>query len=308
MANDLSSVRIMRLNLLMRQLITFPGLPRQELMVRAGINTQRMLQRDIQYLREFYDADIEYDFRRQAYICKNPGSFFIQLKLNQEEIVALVAGLDMAKHFLPHLAPSCDSVWAKLEEILPAETVAEGKSLGHSARVALPIAKMDPEIFRKLLCAAHKCQSVSILYKSPYSNTGLKLHKLSPWKFFFQEHAWYMLAWNHRFQKEGVWRLSRIQDAHITDEPYTPCPCEEEFENIISSAWFGWSKELKYSIEMNIKPPLASLVQEIVWHPTQTIEEQPDGSVILKAKVSELEPVKEWAEGHKAELSVSLLK
>lgn len=294
MAIDISSVRIVRLNSLMRQLIMFPCLPRQELMRRLEITTSRMLQRDVQYLREFYDADIEYDFRKGGYRCNSPGSFFLQLKLNQDEITALVAGIDMAKHFLPHLAGSCDSVWHKLEEILQPDIVAEGKSLGHSTRVALPIARMDTAIFRKLLENAHKHKSISILYQSPYNGKKPRRHTLSPWKFYFQEHAWYMLAWNHYFQKEGVWRISRIQDVELHQDEYVPCPCDDEFEHITSSAWFGWSKDLAYKVELKILPPLASSVSEILWHPTQTIEQQPDGSVILRATVSELEPVQWW--------------
>lgn len=295
MASDVSSVRIVRLNALMRQLIMFPRLPRKELMQRLEITSARMLQRDIQYLREFYDADITYDFKKQCYKCESPGSFFLQLKLDQDEITALVAGIDMARHFLPHLSKSCDSVWKKIEELLKPDIVAEGKSLGHSARVVLPVAKMDASIFKSLIKHAHDHKAIEILYKSPYNDKPPQRHTLSPWEFYFQEHAWYMLAWNHFFKKEGVWRISRIKEVRESKDAYTPCPPDFDFESIISSAWFSWSKDLKYEVELKIKPPLAASISEIMWHPTQTIEQQPDGSVILRARVSEIEPVEWWA-------------
>ena len=105
-----------------------------------------------------------------------------------------------------------------------------------------------------------------------------------------------MLAWNHAHKQEGVWRISRAKGVRPLSESYVPCPDGFDFENITASAWFGWSKDLKYDVKLRIKPPLASSVAEIIWHPTQTVEEQADGSVILRARVSDIEPVKWWAE------------
>ena len=303
MSADISSIRIERLNNLMRQLILYPNMPRNELMRKLEIDNVRTLQRDIKYLRDLYNADIEYDFRMRAYKCKNHGSFYVNLKLDLDEITSLSSGIQMTKHFLPHLAPACDRLWCKIEKLLSRELIAHGKSLGQSAEVAAPVAKMDTEIFSTLISAAHNHNAVSILYKSPYGDTEPRRHELSPWKFYFQEYAWYMLAWNHFFKKEGVWRISRIKAVDMSAGEYMPCSCEADFENIISSVWFAWSKDLRYEVHLKILPPLAESISEIMWHPTQTIEEMNDGSVLLKAKVSEIEPIEWWVEKNRKYVS-----
>lgn len=287
----------------MRQIMLYPGLPRDELIKRLQIRNVRMLQRDVKYLRELYDADIQFNFKTHGYVCKNQGSFYVNLKLDLDEITSLSAGIEMTKHFLPHLARSCDSLWRKVESLLSPDLISQGKSLGRSAEVATPVAKMDTQIFSTLISAAHSNSAVSILYKSPYGDTQPKQHKLSPWKFYFQEHAWYMLAWNHFFQKEGVWRISRIESVSPSTDEYVPCPCEADFENIVSSVWFAWSKDLKYEVHLKVTPPLADSVSEIIWHPTQTVEKLNDGSIILKAKVAEIEPVEWWVERNKKYVS-----
>lgn len=298
MPSDICSVRINRLNLLLRKLIVSSPVSSERLMETAEITSKRMLQRDIRYLKEFYGADISYDFHSQTYSCKSPGSFSLQLRLSKDEITVLTAGIDMARHFLPHLSGACSDVWNKLEDILPPELIQYGKELGDSAKVALPVARMDAAIFSALLEAAYKEQAVCITYCSPYSGKGEKRHTLSPWKFYFQEHAWYMLAWNHFYNKEGVWRISRVRSAEAADEEYVRCPVDFDYDTIVSSAWFSWSKDLKYCVELLIKPPLAASAAEIVWHPTQTVERLEDGSIILRARVSDTEPVKWWVKAH----------
>lgn len=295
MPKDICSVRINRLNTLLRRLLISSSLSAEELMDAAEITSRRMLQRDICYLKEFYGAEIEYDRRKMRYSCTSPGTFFLQLRLTEDEITALSAGLEMVRHFLPHLDGACADVWREFEGVLPSDSVSHGKELGDNVKVSLPVARMDSGFFRTLLEAARAKQAVSLLYCSPYSGKGENWNAISPWKFYFQEHAWYMLAWNHAHKQEGVWRLSRVKGVRPLRESYVPCPDGFDFENITASAWFGWSKDLKYDVELRIKPPLASSVAEIIWHPTQTIEEQPDGSVILRARVSDIEPVKWWA-------------
>ena len=294
MPKDICSVRINRLNTLLRRLLISSSLSAEELMDAAEITSRRMLQRDICYLKEFYGAEIEYDRRKMRYSCKSPGTFFLQLRLTEDEITALSAGLEMVRHFLPHLGGACADIWRKFEGVLPSDSVSHGKELGDNVKVSLPVARMDSGLFRTLLEAARAKQAVSLLYCSPYSGKGENWNAISPWKFYFQEHAWYMLAWNHAHKQEGVWRLSRVKGVRLLRESYVPCPDGFDFENITASAWFGWSKDLKYDVELKIKPPLASSVAEIIWHPTQTIEEQPDGSVVLRARVSDIEPVKWW--------------
>ena len=307
MPRDICSVRINRLNKLLRRMLIYSSLSAEELMYAAEITSRRMLQRDICYLKEFYGAEIEYDHSKKRYSCTNSGTFFLQLKLTNDEITALAAGLEMARHFLPHLDEACADVWRKFEDVLPADSVSHGKELGDNVKVSLPVARMDSGLFRTLLEAARAKHAVSVLYCSPYSGKGENWHAISPWKFYFQEHAWYMLAWNHAHKQEGVWRISRVKDVKLLDEGYTPCPEGFDFENITASAWFGWSKDLKYEVELKIKPPLAASVAEIIWHPTQTIEELPDGSVILRAKVSDIEPVKWWVRRYK-DNSIEVIK
>jgi replicative superfamily II helicase len=45
---------------------------------------------------------------------------------------------------------------------------------------------------------------------------------------------------------------------------------------------------------LKIEPPLAAVVAETTWHPTQKIEENEDGSIILSATVPNLGDVARW--------------
>ena len=296
LARDLSSVRVDRLNALLRCIYNESPISPKEVMARMVITSERMLQRDIKYLREFYNAEIDYDFKTQKYICKSQGNFFLQMQLNKDEITVLAAGIEMAKQFLPHLENAGITVWQKIEEVLPNKLASEGKEIGRCVTVSLPVAKMDNELFSSLIEAAYNQKAIKILYKSPYNDKPAQCHILSPWKFYFQEHAWYMLAWNHRFQKEGVWRVSRIMKMEKTTDEYSVCPSDFNYEKITASAWFGYSQDLKYKVELRVRPPLAASIKEVVWHPTQRIEDLDDGSVVMTLSVSDIEPIERWVQ------------
>ena len=45
---------------------------------------------------------------------------------------------------------------------------------------------------------------------------------------------------------------------------------------------------------VRVLPPLASVVQETRWHPTQRIQEHPQGGILLTARVPDLKAVARW--------------
>ena len=126
MPKDMSSVRYSRLLKVIALMKSKKKVTRAELeeagkypLLEPG-RQNRMLQRDLQFLREELGAEIEYDYRMNEYVLKHEGSLIVNINASPSEIEALRAGLKIASHFLPHLAKSADSLWEKLSGYIPA--------------------------------------------------------------------------------------------------------------------------------------------------------------------------------------------
>jgi len=294
MPRDLSSIRIARLNDLVQELSIHGWLPRKELMARLEYTHGRTLERDLTYLRDQYGVEIEYDRHRKAYCLRGTGRFVAVFELTEREVTALAAGLGMASHFLPHLQDECESLWGKIRFRLPAGLSDHGERLGRSAVVALPVSPMDPKTFETCLNAIRQSKAIRIRYRSPYGDGSVKSYELSPWGVFFRAHAWYLWAGWPEAGEARTFRISRIQQVVKEERPIDMPPPQSGLAAFAQSAWYACPGEPCHGIRIRVRPPLADVVAETRWHASQTLERTKDGTLLLSAKVPDLDEVARW--------------
>ncbi len=294
---DLSSVHLARLNALLQLLASTTYLSRKRLYEKLDYTNCRTLERDIAYLRESFGASIRWDYKHQGYVLESSGTFMMHLDLSGSEATALVAGLGMAGHFLPHLQEGCNSLWQKMQTALPERLASQARKLAQSTVVALPVSSLDPGIFSRILSALGRKCTLSARYTSPYDSPPVTKHyHLSPWGVYFAGHAWYLWAWSHTSTPEGerAFRISRFSDIGITDEKAREIPEDRDLVTYAKGAWYAFSGGEPQKVLLKISPPMSRVVAETEWHTSQQIEECPDGSIYLSAQVPHLEEVAKW--------------
>lgn len=296
MPRDLSSVRLVRLNDLLRILGSAPCVPRQRLLHELGGYTSRTLERDLDYLRSQFGTKVSWDFRRKGYVLHDPGAFMMHLSLSEREAIALVAGLGMACHFLPHLEGTCGDLWGKLRGALPEGLAGEAERLAQGTVVALPVSTLNAAFFETILDAIRRHRIIRARYTSPYAPVPEERPvTLSPWGVFFRAHAWYLWSWSHGSEAERTYRISRFAALDVTEEPALAPPEGRSVTGFAKSAWYGFSGGELFDVALRISPPLSRVVTETRWHETQIIEVCDDGSIILRARVPDLDDVARWA-------------
>ena len=289
MPKEMSSSRIRRLNSIMERLCSKPEVSGAELRGLKGTSSSRTFQRDLQYLREEFGTEIDYDPSRDSYSLLNRGSFVMVISMNEAQIQGLAAGIKIASHFLPHLKDDLSDLWGKLSTAMPARLIKQGEALGSSTVVATPVSTVNPRTFHLLIDAINKKTPVRFSYTSPYeSSPEPKERVTSPWGVFFQAHGWYLWA-SHPDVPDGVtYRISRIDTPLIwPNGVYLERPQGQEISDYASSCWYAYRGGEDVEIELNISPPLSLVIPETTWHPTQKIETKEDRSATLRATVSE---------------------
>ena len=298
MSREVTSFRIRRL----KRLLLFlrkrgeRGATREEVLRACEYVNARTFQADLRLLRDEYRAEIHFTRTRSGRYClRSEGDFLLPLALNERDVVALVAGLGMAAHFLPHMKENCEALWEKMQAILPEASVEFGRWLAGAATMATPVSGMSPDVFEALLDALRRRVMVEMEYVSPYGKRETRVHLLVPWGVFFRSHAWYLLAAREGKEAPGVYRLSRVRAVrHRDDLPFIPPPEAYSQERFTASAWYVSPGELEHDIRLRVVEPMATIVSETVWHPTQRTRRLDAETLELTARVPDLKEVARW--------------
>ena len=201
----------------------------------------------------------------------------------------------MVAHFIPHMESNCKFLWDKIKKILPEASVNFGQWLAGAATVATPVSGMDAEIFKIILKALREKSMIELYYTSPYKKRETRAHILAPWGVFFRAHAWYLLAGKQQKQVPYLFRLSRISQAQVrSDIPFIEPPDNYSQENFTASAWYATPGELNYNIKLKIVEPMATIVAETLWNPTQKTIRLDKNTIELTANIPDLKEVARW--------------
>ena len=271
-------------------------------------NDRRALRDDIRLLRDEYRAEIAFERTQPCRYClKAEGDFLLSLNLNERDVIALVAGLGMTAHFLPSMEGNCKALWKKIQEILPEASVNIGRRLAGMVTVATLVSGMKPEVFDVCLDAIRSKTSVEVDYVSPYKTREMRTHILASWGVFFRSHAWYLLAgWESTVQKDAdsgkpkknipiTFRLSRVREVRPRpDVPFIRPPEAYSQEKFTASAWYVSVGDLEHDIRLRIVEPMATVVSETPWHPTQRPVRLDKDTLGLTARVADLNEVARW--------------
>jgi CRISPR-associated endonuclease/helicase Cas3 len=99
-------------------------------------------------------------------------------------------------------------------------------------------------------------------------------------------------------------KLERIQRAELTEDTYT-IPDDFDPREILADAWGIWYTESEpVEVVLKFHPRAAGRVRETQWHRSERLEDQPDGSLIWRARVAEPREMVHWIRGWGADVEV----
>jgi predicted DNA-binding transcriptional regulator YafY len=130
----------------------------------------RTIQRDIEALRDQFDAPLAYDRERRGYYFTDSSWSFPDVKITEGELIAFFA----AERILRRLGATTEACLSrealkKLAALLPDEVVIDVSALADAISFAPdPVLEASPEILRSLASAAVHRRRLHIRYHSQY--------------------------------------------------------------------------------------------------------------------------------------------
>ncbi len=258
--------------------------------------TDRTIRRDIEALQEagfpLYDEAVE---RRRVWRLL-PGS---RPLVAQGFTLAELAALHFGRNLMSFLggtpfAQDLESAFAKIREALPA------RSLPYLERVqglfaARPEAAKDYSAKRGVIDALidallHQRQA-RVEYFS-FTSQRSKTYTLDPYRVVYFRGGLYLYARAHEYGEVRTFAVERITRIQVLDASFH-MPADFDVDEYARAA-FGIAGGAPADVELRFDARVTGYIRERVWHESQTLEEQPDGSLLLKLRVAPGHDLRAW--------------
>jgi predicted DNA-binding transcriptional regulator YafY len=144
----------------------------------------------------------------------------------------------------------------------------------------------------QLLDATLNHRRVTMRYHS-FSSNREKEYAIEPYRVVFAQGALYVVAFVPEYKQQRTFAVDRIRSLSLSEEKFEPAELEEDaFAHSL-----GVHQGPPERIEILFAQQIARYVKERVWHASQEIHEEPDGSVRLTLHVSNDWSLRSWILG-----------
>ena len=258
--------------------------------------TERTIRRDVEALQEagFPLYDEREDGRKVWRLV--PG---YKQKLTQSFSLSELAALYFGKNLLSYLggapfARDLESAFTKIREALPA------KSLPYLARIQdLFAARPDPakdyskkkDVIAGLVDATLHQRQANVAYYS-FNSKRTKSYVLDPYRLVYYHGGLYLYARAHEHGEVRTFAIERIERIEVLEATFD-VPKDFNVSEYARGA-FGIAGGKAEDVVLEVDAAVAAYVRERVWHESQSVEEQADGGLVLRMKVTPGFELKSW--------------
>ena len=204
----------------------------------------------------------------------------------------------------PHAASALRKLGLALEQLAPLIS----EHLATSADVMDDQARRHDPIYQEVLETLTQAWSQGRKVHLWHRHYGRRVYEYDFAPYFIEPYAVgrtaHVIGWREPPDALRTFKLERIQRIELTTEVYE-IPDDFSAEALLADAWGIWYTEAEpVEVMLRFHPRVAHRVRETQWHSSETIEEQPDGSLIWWARVAEPQEMLPWIRGWGADVTV----
>jgi predicted DNA-binding transcriptional regulator YafY len=132
-------------------------------------------------------------------------------------------------------------------------------------------------------------------YRSPHEASEVTL-QLHPYRLCLVKQAWYLIARPVSQSAPLTLRVARFRSLRSMDHN-AEVPTDFDLRGYFGNAWGVYRGDRSYDVEVVFTREAAATVTEVVWHHTQKVRTNRDGSVRLSFRVDGLNEIVRWVLG-----------
>ena len=218
-----------------------------------------------------------------------------ELRFSKDEAISVVLAARLLAKFSTGYAPELGAALMKLGSLL------ENPLRSSVERTVTQLSQLtadddSQERLRLLTTAWVTNRIVEFDYAPAWSNPGsVRRARVHPYLIepSAATHTTYLIGRDETRDALRTFRVDRISNVRLTTATFE-LPKEVELERTLAAAWDIVADQPLEEIVIRFNKESAARVRETRWHPSQSIEEQADGSLIWRARVSGLLEIRSW--------------
>ena len=256
----------------------------------------RTVQRDIAFLKDQLGAPLEFCRKRNGYHLTDLSWTLPAFQLTEGELVSVFLAERLIRQyrgtpFETDLARAFDRITRMLPEEITVSLAAAAETLSVTPCV---LTTQDVETFHSLTNAIQQSRQLRLLYWSASQNRETD-RIVDPLHLSLVDNDWYLIAYCHTRQEIRMFSTVRIRGAKPTGQKFER-PNDFDITKYLGNSFRAvrGDRDQTWHVRLRFGPEMSGRISEKVWHHTQQLEPQPDGSVIMQLQVSSLIEIRRW--------------
>jgi predicted DNA-binding transcriptional regulator YafY len=219
----------------------------------------------------------------------------IPIPFSLPELIALYFCSDMMKVFQGTVFyDSLESLFKKVKTTLPPESKKFVNNMEQTLRIGIKPYKQYSkfkEIINRVNEAAINRRTIEMVYYTMSRKKESK-RKVDPYRIWFFNGTFYLIGLCHMRNEIRIFALDRIKMLHQTVDTFK-IPEDFNLDEFIGSS-FGVFQGVPTMVKVLFDAEVAGYIKEKIWHESQDIHQQKDGSIIFEAEVAGTDEIKFW--------------
>ena len=256
----------------------------------------RTVYRDLEALQAagfpFYNEQIG---KTSRWLLMDSAKRQIPIPLDLTELMALYFSRDMMKMLKNTIFyDSLETLFQKIKSTLPPEFLTYLSRIESSLTVHPKPYKPYGEyrdIIDRVNEAVLQKHCIRIDYFSMHRKE-LVSRTIAPYKIWFFDGSFYIIGYCRLRKDVRIFALDRIRNLETTQETFE---IPESFDmDVFMKSSFGVFHGEPVQVKVRFSPDIAGYITEKIWHDSQIIEHEKDGSILFTAEVAGTDEIKFW--------------
>lgn len=262
--------------------------------------TDRTIRNDLDFMRDRFHAPLEYS-RSDGWYYTDTNWRLPSITLSKGELFALTLGARMLSAYagFAYEAELRSSI-QRLSERLPDNTWVDLQQLADEKiifRSGAEMLNLNPLIWQQLIDACRTQSQIWMRYYVASRNQDSE-RVIDPYLLYlYRATNPYLIGYCHQRSDYRWFRVDRIKEIKLLEESFSKRPDFDPKQYLKKIFQYEVGGEPVY-VKIKFFSSTAPFIRERRWHPSQSITELDDGSLILNLLTSGLNDLKRWILGY----------
>lgn len=143
-----------------------------------------------------------------------------------------------------------------------------------------------------LLSAIEDCRTVALTYQS-LAATEPVTYPVHPYGLAYHRGSLYLVGRTRRRSGVSHWKVDRIEAVEPCDQKFKR-PANFDLQQHLSRSFGVFHGDDNVTVKLHFLPTVARYVEESIWHPSQKLARQRDGSLLAEFQLDGTEEIQRW--------------